>query len=94
MAKNPDNLDLETMREFFKPHPGGPGGALMLLPAELKRVVDELAGKTMTLREALARIEAVTNGEVEVCDSGYIDVTIKEDSRRVHAFCIIWFKFT
>ena len=50
---------------FFDPHPGF-AGAVIPIPAAVKKVADELNNKTMTLKEAIAKIRAVTGGKVTI----------------------------
>lgn len=54
----------DTIVTLYDPHPGF-AGATIPIPATVKRVADDLDGQTMPLGEAIARIQAVTNGRVE-----------------------------
>lgn len=79
------------MPTFFDPHPGFAGAAFPI-PAEVKRVADELNGKRMSLRKAVKKIQAVTIGEVEVVSKDkYIGLTITDGST-AHFFRVIRYK--
>lgn len=60
----PDD-DLNRVVTFYDPHPGFLGAASPL-PGAVKKVVDELDGKTMSLREAVTKFQAVTGGKITV----------------------------
>jgi len=57
--------DLESVKIFYEPHPGMLG-AVYPIPGPVQKVAHELDGKTLTLREAVEKIKAVTSGEVKV----------------------------
>lgn len=54
----------DTQVTLYDPHPGF-AGAMIPIPAAVKRVADALDGQTLPLGEAVARIQAVTSGHVE-----------------------------
>lgn len=63
-------INLKQKITFYDPHPGV-GGPVVPLPASIKKIADELQGKTMTLEEALARITPPANelnGSVNIND--------------------------
>ncbi|MCG2693872.1 hypothetical protein L6259_01140 [Candidatus Parcubacteria bacterium] len=63
MKKEP-NVNLSEVKTFFDPNPGLPyHGAAAPMPKTVKKVADELNGKTMCIVDALAKIKAVLNGE-------------------------------
>lgn len=55
----------DAVKTFFNPHPGFVSGKLPL-PPKVKMAVDALDGRHMPLREAIAKIRAVTSGGVSV----------------------------
>lgn len=61
--------DLDAVVTFYAPHPGFMGAATPL-PSAVKKVVDELDDKSMSLREAVGKIQAVTKGKVRVDKKG------------------------
>ena len=68
--------DLDEKKTFYDPHPGFAGAAIPI-PGPVKAAADALDGKSMTLREALAKIRATTNGSVEVVSKyGYIGLRL------------------
>jgi len=58
-------MNLDKPREFYDPHFDFSGAALHI-PSEVQRIANELSGNTLPLREAIARIQAVTGGLVEI----------------------------
>jgi len=76
-------------KTFFDPHPGF-AGAIIPIPAAVKKVADGLNGKTMLLQKAVDMIQAVTNGTVSSLDK-WIKLELNENGRR-HIFRIICFK--
>ena len=83
---NPDKL-----REFYDPHTGH-GGTVLHIPSELQRVANELNGNTLSLLEAIARIRAVTNGQVEIHEkSKFLSLTLRS-ANQSHYFRIISFR--
>ncbi len=79
--------------EFYDAHPGI-GGAIVPLPKEVKKVADEMSGKTTTLQEALGKIKSVTNGKVETDMShNFIRLEIRDlATDLVHGFRVIRFR--
>lgn len=74
---NPKNINLDEAKTFFDPHPGLMGASIPI-PLRVKRVADQLNGKTMTLREALDEFKETTDGEFTVRE-GAIFLKIKGD---------------
>lgn len=87
------DIDLDAMKIFFDPHPGFLG-ATVPIPGAVKKVADELNSTTASLRDATAKIKAVTKGNVEV----YKDcITLKINGKNqfgyvTHFFRVIRFK--
>lgn len=65
-------VDLDKLMHFYEPHPGF-AGATIPIPSPVKKIADDLDSKTMSLHDAVARIEAVTDGKVDV-DSKYKNI--------------------
>ena len=87
MARN-----LNAVKTFFDPHPGL-AGAIVPIPEAVKKVANNLNGKSMTLREAVARIKAVTKGTVRVVDRfEFIYLEHTESNGVQHGFRVIRFK--
>jgi hypothetical protein len=83
---------LDQVKTFFDPHPGF-AGAIIPIPEEVRRVANELDGKSMTLGEAIALIQAVTKGTVSVVKKyNFISLEIIEKSGVRHMFRVIRFK--
>lgn len=84
----------DTHVTLYDPHPGF-AGAMIPLPVAVKRVADELDGQTLTLGEAVARIQAVTSGHVEYVTyltHQWIKLTLKSGGA-FHTFRVIRFRF-
>lgn len=84
----------DTLVTLYDPHPGFAGAAIPI-PAEVKRVADELDGQTMELGEAIARIQAVTSDRVEYVTyitHQWIKLTL-ESGGVFHVFRVIRFRF-
>jgi len=82
------NLDLDKPRTFFNPHPGFAGAAIPI-PTAVRKVAEGLDGQTISLREAIARISAVTSGRVEpVPQYDYIGLWL-ETGTATHLFRVI-----
>lgn len=64
---NKNQIDLDAVKFFYDPHPGYLG-AIAPIPDAVKKVADELAGQTMSLREAKAKIQQVASGKIIVRD--------------------------
>lgn len=84
------SAELDAVKTFFDPHPGF-AGALIPIPGPVRKVANDLNGESMTLREAVARIQAVTNGEVSVKD-GWISLELHRSDGAWHMFRVIRFK--
>ena len=67
MSKQDNQVGLNELKTFYDPHPGF-AGAFLPIPTAVRKVAEELNGKTMTLGEALAKIRAVTAGKVELVE--------------------------
>jgi hypothetical protein len=86
------NKDLDTTKTFFDPHPGF-AGAMIPIPEAVRMVANELDGKSITLREAVARIQAVTKGKVSIANNDdFISLEITEANGTRHGFRVIRFK--
>jgi len=87
-----ESVDMDVPRAFFAPHPGFMGAAIPI-PAPVRKVAEELDGQTMPLREAVARLEAVGIGTVEVVAKyGYIALLVGGNGRAEHLFRVIRYK--
>lgn len=84
---------LDEVKTFFDPHPGL-AGATIPLPKAVLKVVEDLNGKSMTLRKATARIRQVTTGKVSTSkDHKHIFLEIVEPSSGIrHVFRVIRFR--
>ena len=79
------------MPTFFGPHPGLMG-AVIPIPAEVKKVANELNGKRMSLQKAVKKIQAVTLGKVEVVpEYKYISLYLKS-AGAFHFFRVIRYR--
>ncbi len=58
-------VDLDVVKFFYNPHPGLMG-AVARIPEAVRVVANDLNGKSMPLREAVAKIKAATTAEVVV----------------------------
>jgi len=77
-------VNLSDVKTFHNPHPGL-AGALASLPSSVKKVAEELSGRTLPLQEAVEKIQAVTEGKVTpVLQYNYISLHIG-----AHAFRVI-----
>lgn len=60
-------IDLQAIKTFFEPNLGKwHHGAEAPMPAVVKKVADELDGKTMPLTEAVEKIMSATQGKGEI----------------------------
>lgn len=86
-------IDLDAVRTFYDPHPGFAGAAIPI-PKEVKKVADDLNGKKLSVREALEKLRAATNGELRVVtmDINFIILRIKTHDGATHGFRVICFK--
>ncbi len=87
-------VDMNVPREFFDPHPGFAGAAIPI-PGPIKRVADALDGQTLSLKEAVSRLQAVGIGTVEVVpEHDYIGLRLGDTSGRYvsHFFRVIRFR--
>ena len=83
-------VPMNTVVTFYAPHPGFLGAAAPL-PTQIKKVVDELSGKSMTLRKAITKIKRVIEiGKLSACT----DCILLELRSRgyIHAFRLIKFR--
>ncbi|MDO8496558.1 MAG: hypothetical protein Q7S43_03900 [bacterium] len=84
MSQEAKRTDLKKLRTFYDPHPGF-AGAFLPIPTAVRKVAEELNGKTMTLSEALAKIRSVTEGKVELVEEyNYISLDITTYCCRNH----------
>lgn len=84
------DANLDEIKTFYDPHPGF-GGAIISMPAAVKKVADELNGKKISLREAIAKIQATTDGTIAI-HNGFISLKIYESNGTTHAWRVIRFK--
>ena len=63
------STDPDRTVTLYAPHPGI-GGAAVPLPSIVKRIADALDGQTLTLRAAVACLQAVAPGSVYADDKG------------------------
>lgn len=83
--------NLDAIKTFFDPHPGF-AGAMIPIPEAVRKVANELSEKTMSLRDAIAKIQAVTEGIVSIAEN-YDFISLKLDSNGMcHRFRVIRFK--
>lgn len=61
-----ENIDLDEVRKFYKPYLKATNATFSNLPEPVQKVANELDGQKIPLSEAVAKIEAVTEGEVKV----------------------------
>ncbi len=79
-------VDLDEVKTFYDPHPGFAGAAIPI-PWAVKKVADELDGQRLSLREAVARLRAVTPGQVEVvADLNFIRLRLAGSGRYLYHF--------
>lgn len=83
------NFDPNEVKIFFDPHPGFAGAAIPM-PTLIKAVADELNGKRMRLSDAVAKIQAATEGRVSIQD-GWISLMIHTEKGASHMFRVIRF---
>jgi len=57
--------DLDEVKEFYDPHPGFMGAAAPI-PEPVRLAAAALAGQKLSLRQAVAMIQAATSGQVQV----------------------------
>lgn len=85
-------INLDEIKTFYDPHPGF-GGAMIPMPSAVKKVADELNGKTMALREAIAKLQAVTEGTVMIKEGcAWISFEICTPDNCKHFWRVIRFK--
>lgn len=82
--------NLDAIKTFFDPHPGFVG-ATIPIPAAVRKVANDLNGKSVSLREAVAKIQAITSGKVSV-RNGWIALELRESNGTRHMFRVIRFK--
>ncbi|OGF71645.1 hypothetical protein A3E06_00890 [Candidatus Giovannonibacteria bacterium RIFCSPHIGHO2_12_FULL_44_42] len=78
-----------AIKTFFDPHPGF-AGATIPIPDKVKKVARKLNGKSMTLHQAVVKIQAVTNGAVSI-ENGWIALKLSESNAK-HIFRVIRFR--
>jgi hypothetical protein len=64
-------INLDAVKTFYDPHPGFLGAAVPI-PDVVKKVARELNCKTMTIRNAVLEIQAVTNGKISVVNGAIL----------------------
>lgn len=78
-----EEVDMDVLREFYNPHPRSLPGAVIPFPKEIKKVADDLNGKRLSLKEAVARLRAVRSGAIDViAKDNYIRLTITDKDGR------------
>lgn len=83
---------LDAVKTFFDPHPGY-AGAMIPIPEAVRRVANQLTGKTVFLHDAVAQIQMVTKGMVSVPeDYDFISLKLTENDGTCHSFRVIRFK--
>lgn len=85
-----ENSDADQVKTFYNPHPGFIGAGIPM-PAAVKKVAKDLAGKTLPLNQAVAMIQAATSGIVSVED-GWISLELHGNNGIMHMFRVIRFK--
>ena len=63
MGAAPNKLSLDQITKFFDPYPDG---KVFAIPENVKKVVHELNGQSLTIRKAMKKIEAVAYQEASV----------------------------
>ena len=88
----PNDTDLDAVKTFYDPHPGF-AGASIPIPGPVKKAAEALDGKTMSLRDAIALIQAATGGRVEdVPKHGYIALRLGRAGSTEHLFRVIKYR--
>lgn len=84
---------MDTTYTFFDPHPGFAGAAIRI-PEPIRLIANELDGKTMSLRDAVKRIESAGIGKVNVVPKyTYIALWLGSDpNKRQHMFRVIRYR--
>lgn len=82
--------NLDKARTFFDPHPGF-GGAAISIPVAVQNVAKKLTDGSMSLREAMDKIQAVTGGIVSV-KKNWIGLELQKINGPRHIFRVISFK--
>jgi len=84
-------VNLDEVKTFYDPHPGL-AGAMAYIPEKVRQVAQELDGHTLSLREAVNKIKAVTDGEVIVVpEYKFISLFIRAGGL-IHSFRVIKYK--
>lgn len=73
MTKKKEFADLNAVVTFYEPHPGF-GGAGVPLSGPVKKAIDELNGKTMTLRQGIAKIKATGIRKLETRNLATLEI--------------------
>lgn len=90
VSRRKSHINFDVLRFFWDSHPGF-AGAVIPIPAEVKKAADMLNGTKTSLRKAVAIIKAVTSGRVFVRD-GWIGLEIRDTENRRHCFRVIRFR--
>lgn len=91
----PVAIDMDTPYTFFNPHPGFAfAGAAIPIPGPIKKVADILDGETFSLREAVARLEEIGIGRIEVVPQHTYIALWLDGGRRyaTHMFRVICYR--
>jgi hypothetical protein len=83
----------DELKEFYAPHPGV-GGAAVRLPRPIKAVADGLAGKRMSVSEAIGLFRAVApTAEIEdIAREKFIMLKFHFGNGGMHAWCVIRYR--
>jgi len=84
---------MDTTYTFFDPHPGFAGAAIPI-PYLVRLVAEDLDGETMTLKDAVKRLESAGIGRIEIiADHNYIALWLGDDPNKIrHMFRVICYK--
>ena len=83
-------INSNELKFFFDPHPGF-AGAMIPIPDKVRIVAEKLTGKIISLEDAVAQIQAATDGKVTVMN-GWIALELHEANGTTHMFRVIRFK--
>ena len=86
--------NLKQIVELYDPHPGFAGAAVPL-PKSMKKIVDELNGRKMTLEDALENLSSVAEGggTIHLVENlGYIGFLYMETDGRQHFFRLLRYR--
>lgn len=85
-------VNLNSVKTFFDPHPGF-SGAIIPIPTAVKEAANKLNNQRMSLRKAILKIKAVTNGTVTVSiENNLILLELRTPSGLIHMFRVVRFR--